>query len=513
MVRLSLPVAPLMSFLFTASPARLFWLFALTHMLVWTVVSTLCSPNAPLDVIEGYAWGREWVLGTYKHPPLQAWILEIFAFVTERAAWAHFLASQMSILIAFWAVWQTGRRILSEKEALIGALLLEGVVYYTFTSPEFNPNVLQLPFWALIGLFFHRAFQENKILDWMLLGLWSAAGLYTKYSTGLLLLALAVFALAHPLSRQRFQTKGPYLSLLVCLLLFVPHFVWLAQHHFIALNYAANRMQEMGNGVPTVSFSFLKFGWAQLGALSPLIILLWVLQGFKRPAAEGAVCRSFDGGFLTVVTFAPFLVTFSLAALGGYKAHDMWGASFWNFAGLWGLFYLRPLLTPPALRRFGWAWGGVSVLMLGVYIGMTSLAPYVSAKHHLRVHFPGQALADQISAAWEAKTHTPLSYVVGDTWVAGNVAYYAPSRPHVFILGDPVISPWIDLEAFHHAGGIAVWCIQGCSAKRDKGEAPPSFVQDSFPQPLMQQPVSLARQTGADVPPVIIGWAMILAGD
>src|SRR5271168_2819822 len=77
-----------------ATPARLFWVFAATHLALWTIIPTLVSPNAPLDVIEGYAWGHEWLIGTHKHPPMQAWWLGALAILTGRAAWAHFLASQ-----------------------------------------------------------------------------------------------------------------------------------------------------------------------------------------------------------------------------------------------------------------------------------------------------------------------------------------------------------------------------------------------------------------------------------
>ena len=133
------------------TPPRLFWAFALTHLVLWTAIPSLVSPNMPLDVIEGYAWGKEWLIGTHKHPPMQAWILETLFQATGRSRWVPYLASQLCIITAFWAVWQTGRRIAGEKAGLIGAMLLEGIIYYNFTSPEFNPNVLQIPFWALAG--------------------------------------------------------------------------------------------------------------------------------------------------------------------------------------------------------------------------------------------------------------------------------------------------------------------------------------------------------------------------
>ena len=158
------------------SPHLWFWGFALLHFLLWTLVPWSVNPNAPLDVIEGYAWGHEWLIGTYKHPPMQAWWLEILAILTDHASWVHFLASQIAVVVAFWAVWDTARHLMNGTKALLGVLLLEGVIYFNFTSTEFNPNVLLLPFWSLICRSYYRAIKFDKISDWLLLGLWIAGG-------------------------------------------------------------------------------------------------------------------------------------------------------------------------------------------------------------------------------------------------------------------------------------------------------------------------------------------------
>ena len=218
--------------------ARLFWGFALLHFALWILVPWLTCPNAPVDVIEGYAWGHEWLIGTYKHPPLQAWVLESLAVLTGRAPWAHFMASQLAILVTFIAVWRLGCRTTDSGRALLGVLLLEGVAYYNFTTPEFNPNVLQLPFWALLAWSFHRAVKENRWFDWVLLGVWAAGGLYTKYTTLLFLGVLALVMLCHPEARRRLRGYGPYVTLGVSAVLFAPHILWFFAHAFQPLGYA-----------------------------------------------------------------------------------------------------------------------------------------------------------------------------------------------------------------------------------------------------------------------------------
>ena len=46
--------------------------------------------------------------------------------------------------------------------SLISVLLLEGIVFYNFTSPEFNVNVCQLPFWAATVFYAYKSINHEK---------------------------------------------------------------------------------------------------------------------------------------------------------------------------------------------------------------------------------------------------------------------------------------------------------------------------------------------------------------
>ena len=53
---------------------RYFYWLAAGHFVVWTVACLATQPNATLDTVEMVFWGRHWLWGYYKHPPLPAWI-------------------------------------------------------------------------------------------------------------------------------------------------------------------------------------------------------------------------------------------------------------------------------------------------------------------------------------------------------------------------------------------------------------------------------------------------------
>ncbi len=489
----------------------MFWIFVLTHLLLWTIACAVTSPNPPLDVIEGYVWGREWLIGTYKHPPMQAWWLQSLAWLTGRAEWAHFFASQLAIVIAFWAVWKTGLRILGEILALLGVLLLEGIVYYNFCSPEFNPDVLQLPFWGLIGLFYYRAIKDNRLYDWLLLGFWGAGGLYTKYSTALLLASLLILTLVRPEGRRRLRSFGPYLCVAVLFVLFLPHLMWLFDNQFLPYAYAESRMRHPtppGIIRSAVIIPAVFIG-SQFIAVAPALLVLVAFAGRKMAAPKNDL-RGFDRMFLASVTFGPCVLVLLMAMIFGYNLHDMWGTPFWNFFGLWAMTYFQPAPTPESVGRFMIAIVIIFVMALVIYIGSNTIYPYASGKVQ-RVHFPGETLSEKTLAGWHGVTDKPLEYVVGDTWPAGNIAYYAPDWPHVFINSDPSINTWINPEDVKKKGAILVWCISHCNTSgfaNPSIQGTPDYIKE-YPGAKIQKPLEIPRQTGAKVPPAKLGWAIV----
>ena len=171
-----------------------FFTFLLIHLIVWTLVPALTNHNLPLDTIEALAWGSNMDWGFNKHPPLSALAVEIFYQIFGNQDWAYYFLSQLFVISAFFIVWMFSKDFFQNQTySLISVLLLEGIYFYNFTTPEFNVNVCQLPFWALTVLYCWRGFKDNKTTDWLLFGLFAALGILSKYSFIYLLVAMDVF--------------------------------------------------------------------------------------------------------------------------------------------------------------------------------------------------------------------------------------------------------------------------------------------------------------------------------
>ena len=187
---------------------NLFYIFLSAHLIIWTLIPTLTNNNLPLDTIEHLAWGSNLDWGFNKHPPMVAFVLEFFYQIFGSQDWAYYLLSQICVIVSFIVVFKFAEDFFKNKIfCLLSVLLLEGIYFYNFTTPEFNVNVCLMPFWALTVLYLWKGFNNNKTLDWLLLGLFAGLGFLSKYLFIYLLIAMDVF-LAYAFFKKKFNYKS-----------------------------------------------------------------------------------------------------------------------------------------------------------------------------------------------------------------------------------------------------------------------------------------------------------------
>lgn len=495
------------------APARAFGIFVALHVLVWTLLPVLLTYNLPLDTIEALSWGREWAAGYAKHPPMSGWLAELFRWGT--LDWPLFLLPQLAIGIAFWAVWELLRDVLSPRAALVAAMALEGVHYYNLSSLEFNANVVQYPFWGLAALAFWRAVRRTEGAGlgwWALLGVACGCGLLGKYSFLLLPASMVLALIAVPALRSQWRGVGPWLALAIAAAIFAPHVVWAHAHDYPTLRYATGRGgSAVANPVLSRLGVLLSFSVAQVAALAPMLLLLWAANG--RPGAATADgerpsrLTNRDGWMLLTMGGGPFAV-YLIAGVMGVRLHDMWGSPVLLVTGpaiamAWGLQVRHP-------KRFARVFGVWALILVTLYGALAVGGPLLRGNLS-RIHYPGRELAAAVSQGWQQArgVGVPVPIVAGDMWAAGNVAAYLPpqagGRPSVYIQLDPVAAQWLDDAKTRARGGVFVWE----PAPGRPLDAPPPDWLARFPTLQEQPPLTLdVRRFGRDFT-VRAGWAIL----
>ena len=207
----------------------------------WTLLPALVDTTPPADVVEGYMWGREWLLMSYKHPQFSCWMLEVSRLLIGSTRWPGFLVSQISTCIALIIIYLHARDLLSTRRALASVLLLPTIFFFNSATQQYNHDLAQIPFWAAIVWALWRAVETNRLVWWLALGFAAGLGLHAKFSTGILIAFAAVWMLQDLKARSRLLTPGPWVGLAVFLALAVPLALALAKLDYMPLTYATAR--------------------------------------------------------------------------------------------------------------------------------------------------------------------------------------------------------------------------------------------------------------------------------
>ena len=403
---------------------NLFYIFLSTHLVLWTVVPTFVNQNLPLDTIEALAWGSNLDWGFNKHPPASAFFTEIFFNIFGSQDWAYYLLSQIFVIISFYFVFTLSNEILNNlKLSFISVLLLEGIYFYNFTTPEFNVNVAQLPFWSLTVYFTWKIFnkKEPKVFDLILLGVFAAIGFLSKYLFLYLLISIDLLFIYLIFVAKERKFKFNYLiSLEVFLLLLIPHLIWLTNNDYVSITYGLARTGAAEFSLLNHIINPIIFLLKQIGILIPFFILLFTLINkikYKLNIRDKKIL------FLIFINLAPLFLMFATSLITGSKIRTMWMTPFYLFIGLFVVYLFKNQINLKKINNFIVSFVFLFLLSPFIY-GYISLT-----KDNKRTDYPGRQIAEKVQLEWDQNFDEPIRFVIGDEWKAGNLSYHLKSRP------------------------------------------------------------------------------------
>ena len=421
---------------------NLFYIFITTHLIVWTLVPTITNNNLPLDTIEALAWGNNLDWGFDKHPPASAFFVEVFYQVFGRNDWAYYLLSQIFVVISFFIVWKFSEEFFSNKTySLLSVLLLEGIYFYNFTSPEFNVNVCQLPFWTLTVLFAWKGFKSNKTIDWLLFGLFAGLGVLSKYLFIYLLIAVDLF-FAYMIIKKKFTLKS-LISLIPFFLIILPHLIWLTENDYITIAYGLHRTGEENQYFANHLIHPIIFLGKQIYILIPFFIMgLFIISNFnlKFKFKDQKLL------FLLTINIVPVLLMFLTSMIMGVKIRTMWMTPFYLFFGVLVIYIFQSQINLNKLKGF------VSAFLI-LFIFSPFAYAYVSiTQTDKRTDYKGKEISEVAQKAWNKNfSEKKINFVYGNEWHAGNMSYHLKSRPK-----------WLG-----HVKDNGLWVFKICDEKGD----------------------------------------------
>jgi 4-amino-4-deoxy-L-arabinose transferase-like glycosyltransferase len=399
--------------------SKFFVIFLFVHASIWTLIPFLINSNLPLDTIEALAWASDIQWGYSKHPPSSAWFSGLVFAIFSNQDWAYYLLSQLFVVISFIIVWKFSEDFFKKQiHRLISVLLLEGICFYNFTSPEFNVYVCELPFWTLTVFYCWKGITQNDYISWLLFGFFAGFGVLSHYLFFYLLMALNIFFI-YMMFKKKFNSKC-LISLIPFLIVLLPHLIWLTENNFISINYALYRTGLEESTFLNHLYYPIIFLAKQIGIIVPFfIMLLFIVSKFKYKIN----LKDKKLIFLIIINIVPLLLIFLTSFFLGARIRTMWMTPFYLFSGVLCVYIFQTKIYRERFKYF-----------LNVFLFLFILSPSIYIYHSIskkgqKTDYPGKEIAQLIQTKWDNTFSNEIEIVFGNIWDAGNLSYHLKSKP------------------------------------------------------------------------------------
>ena len=395
-------------------------IFLLSHLVIWVLIPTISNDNLPLDTIEALAWGSNLDWGFNKHPPLSAFAIKVFYQIFGNQDWAYYFLSQLFVVSTFFIIFKFSEDFFKNKiHCLISILLLEGIFFYNFTTPEFNVNVCQLPFWALTVYYCWKGLKQNDITSWLLFGLFAGLGILSKYLFVYLLIALDVFFI-YLIIKRKFNFKC-FVSLISFFIVLLPHLIWLVDNNYITVTYALHRtgIEDSNFFISHISFPSIFLG-KQIGILIPFFVMFFFIISKLKTKINFKDKKLI---FLIVINIVPIVLIFLTSLFMGVKIRTMWMTPFYLFMGVLLVYIFQKKIILKKFKYF------ISIFLI-LFISSPIIYFYISiTQTNKRTDYAGKEISQIVQKKWDSNFVNKIGVVGGDEWHGGNLSYHLKDRP------------------------------------------------------------------------------------
>ena len=272
--------------------------------------------NGPLDLSPDEAhyweWSRRPDLSYYSKGPMIAYLISLGTFVFGNTVFGIRIMAVIFSALSSIFIYRLGKQLYSEQVGFFSAILIQIIPLFSVYGIIFTIDSPFILFWIIALVFFNEALGQSSAtsgqhseeiskedtkpnlsnptsqLYWSLLGLSIGLGLLTKYTMAFFYPCAFLFLCFSKELRRLLRTKGPYIAVIVSILVFSPVIIWNANHDWVTLRHTAGQV-HIAEGIRVSLKSFVEFLGSQMGVITPLLFSLmalsiWNLRGKRNSA-------------------------------------------------------------------------------------------------------------------------------------------------------------------------------------------------------------------------------------
>ena len=302
-----------------------------------TVMRAIADFRLPLTGDEAYywEWSRHVAFGYVDHPPAVAWTIRAFAWLGTVPG-AVRIGFVLCGVVATLAGAAAATRLSGgdRRAGAVTAIVFALTPLFSMAFGSASPDGPYLACWMVSIWLATRAFEEERPIDFLALGIALGGALLARMFAFALLFGIAMYACAP--HRRRYWRQGLGLSFAIAGLVFAPFVWWNATHHWL-----------------TFDFTFVGRHVSQFKLLRP----------FSLYAVEAA---AYSPGFFV----GAFVVAFSARAHALLK---------WTALPLVGLLTLLALFEPVEIHWIFGPYGSLCVGLGTAYVALSRRARIIWA--------------------------------------------------------------------------------------------------------------------------------------
>jgi len=218
------------------------WLIILGILARCIIASSIEFGN---DEVYYWTYSQHLQWNYFDHPPMVAVLIRLTTFNLSLQQFELFVRLGSIICSAFasYFLYAAVSNVSNEKAALLSALLYNASFYGSIITGVFIlPDSPQMFFWtaSLFALSKLITSKKSVTIHWLLFGLLTGLTIMSKIHGLFIWTGLMLYVILY--RRNWLSLPQLYLSMLVCLLVIAPFFVWNLQNNFITYRFHSSRL-------------------------------------------------------------------------------------------------------------------------------------------------------------------------------------------------------------------------------------------------------------------------------
>ncbi len=225
--------------------------FIFILILILTIFRLILSAKLQLHPDEAYywLWSKNLDLSYFDHPPMVAYFIRITTIFFNTEFFVR-LSSLITFVFGIYIMWKLVRKMFNDEEVANMSLFIFNLFPMLGASFIITPDIPLMFFWILSLYFIWESISKNKIFYWIVSGLFVGLTMLSKYNGIFLLVCIFIFLILSKEDRKLLFNIGPYLVLILSIIIFLPVILWNYNNNWISFKF------QFFHGIPNISGNF-----------------------------------------------------------------------------------------------------------------------------------------------------------------------------------------------------------------------------------------------------------------